>query len=86
MGKKKRQKKLAKKLAEEARKPTPGKILRLMLKTFLLVLGMTLLIATGLALGLDFLKSLWAQLLLYGAAYLLLYRWLMREFLPPPLE
>ncbi len=84
MGKKKRQQKLYKKLAQEARKPTLAKILKLMAKTFVLVLVLSFLIAAGIAAGLDWLKTFWAQLAIYGVGYVLAYRWLMSDFMPPP--
>ncbi len=86
MGKKRRVKKLQKKLQAEARKLTLAKVLKLMGKTFLLVFGISLLLAIGIAYGLDWLKTLWAQILVYGAGYFLAYRWLMSDFLPPPPE
>jgi len=86
VGKKKRQEKLRKKLAAEARKMTLPKLLKLVAKTFALVFAISLLIAFGIAAGLDWLKELWAQILIYGAGYFLAYRWLMSDFLPPPLE
>ena len=86
MGKKRRAKKLQRKLAAEARKLTLPKVLKLMAKTFVLVFGISVLLAFGIAAGLEWLKSLWAQLLVYGAGYFLAYRWLMADFLPPPVE
>lgn len=83
MGKKRRQKKLERKLAEEARKLTWPKVLKLMVKTFLLVLALSLLLSVGLAAGLAWLRTHPAQLAVYGIGYLLAYRWLMSDFLPP---
>ena len=62
---------------------TLPKFLRLMAKTFVLVFGVSLLLAVGIASGLEFLKSFWAQLVVYGIAYFLAYPWLMSDFLPP---
>ena len=57
-----------------------------MAKTFALVFGISVLLALGIASGLDWLKGFWAQALAYGAGYFLAYRWLMADFLPPPVE
>jgi len=86
VGKKRRAKKLQRKLAAEARKLTLPKALKLMAKTFVLVFGISILLAFGIAAGLDWFRSFWAQLLVYGAGYFLAYRWLMADFLPPPVE
>jgi len=86
VGKKRRAKKLQKKLAAEARKLTLPKVLKLMAKTFVLVFGISVLLSLGIAAGLDWLQGLWAQILVYGVGYFLAYRWLMSDFLPPPLE
>ena len=84
MGKRRKLKKRYRKLAEEARRLTWPKALRLAGKTFLLVLGTSLLITAGIVAGLEWLKSTWVQIGVYAAAYFLAYRWLMSDFLPPP--
>jgi len=48
--------------------------------------ALSILLAFGIAAGLDWFRSFWAQLLVYGAGYFLAYRWLMADFLPPPVE
>ncbi len=84
VGKKKKLKKLYQRQLEEAKKPTLGKMLRLLLKTFLLFSAVLILMSVGIAYGLEPLKSWWAQLLVYAAVYILFQPWLMREFRPPP--
>ncbi|AEB10994.1 hypothetical protein [Marinithermus hydrothermalis] len=84
MGKKKRLKKLYRRQLEEARKPTLGKLLRLFLKTFVLIMGLGLLMGVAVGFGLDVFQNFWAQIAVYTLGYVLAYRWLMREFRPPP--
>lgn len=84
VGKKKKLKKLYQRQLEEAKKPTPGKMLRLFLKTFLLFGVLLILMSVGIASGLELLKNWWAQLIVYAGAYILFQPWLMREFRPPP--
>ncbi len=84
VGKKKKQQKRYQRQLEEARKLTFPKMLRLFIKTFALFFGLLLLMTIGISLGLEVLKEWWAQLAVYGVAYVLLQPWLMKDFRPPP--
>ena len=86
VGKKKKLKKLYQRQLEQARKPTLGKMLRLLLKTFLLFSAVLILMSVGIAYGLELLKNWWAQLAVYAVVYIVFQPWLMREFRPPPPE
>ncbi|GEM_PF-964642 len=84
VGKKKKLQKQYQKQLEEARKPTFAKMFKLFIKTFLLFAVLLVLMTLGIFYGLGVLKNWWAQLAVYGAAYVLLQPWLMSDFRPPP--
>jgi sterol desaturase/sphingolipid hydroxylase (fatty acid hydroxylase superfamily) len=89
MSKSKKQRKLAARSAAEARRLTPGKLLRLLLKTLVFALLVSLLVTLLASLGIPVFESLWTQLAVMLVVYLLAYPYLMSEFRPrrvPPTE
>lgn len=90
MGKKKREEKLKKKLLAEWEAKRP-KTLRqalpylpgLFLRTFLVIMGLTLAMALLSLAGLTFFTNFWVQMGVYLAGYLLLQRFILGPLAPP---
>lgn len=82
MSKSKKQRKLETRNAVEARRLTPGKIVRLLLKTLAFALLVSLLVSLLASLGVPVLDSFWMQLAVMLVIYLLAYPYLMSEFRP----
>ena len=82
MSKTTKQRKVDAKALAEARKLTPGKVLRLVLKSLGFAILVSLLIALLSALGVPVLEYFWLQLVVMLGVYILAYPFLMREFRP----
>ncbi len=80
MSKSKKQRKVEHRTSLEARRLTPGKVLRLVLKTLAFALLVSLLISLLASLGLPVLENFWLQLAVMLVIYLLAYPFLMSEF------
>lgn len=82
MSKKSQQRKAEARAREQARRFTPGKIVRLLLKSLAFALTVGLLVTLLTALGLPGIDRLWVQMLLVLGLYLAAYPFLMSEFRP----
>ena len=82
MSKSNKQRKLDRQTLDEARKVTPGKLIRLALKSMLFaVLVATVMLVLSL-LGVPALNNVWVQFIVMLAVYLVAYPILMSEFRP----
>lgn len=82
MSKRKKEQKLERASLEEARKITPGKMLRLLLKSLLFSL-LVVVVMVGLSLlGINAFQNFWVQLGVMVVIYIIAYPFLMREFRP----
>jgi membrane protein implicated in regulation of membrane protease activity len=82
MSKRKRDHKLERAALEEARRITPGKMIRLLLKSLLFSL-LVVVIMVGLSLlGVPAFQNFWVQLVVMVIIYVIAYPFLMREFRP----
>jgi membrane protein implicated in regulation of membrane protease activity len=82
MSKRKRDQKLERAALEEARRITPGKMIRLLLKSLLFSL-LVVVIMVGLSLlGVPAFQNFWVQLVVMVIIYVIAYPFLMREFRP----
>lgn len=70
----------------EARRLTPGKVLRLVLKTLAFAVLVSLLVTLLSALGVPVLQNFWLQLPVMLVVYVLAYPSLMSEFRPKRAE
>jgi len=70
----------------EARRLTPGKVVRLVLKTLAFALLVSLLVTVLSALGVPVLENFWLQLAVMLVVYILAYPFLMSEFRPKRME
>ena len=82
MSKTTKQRKVDAKALAEARRLTPGKVLRLVLKSLGFAILVSLLVALLSALGIPVLESFWLQLAVMLVVYIAAYPFLMREFRP----
>ncbi|MGL4611929.1 MAG: hypothetical protein ACRCYY_20005 [Trueperaceae bacterium] len=80
MSKRKREQKLERASLEEARKITPGKMIRLLLKSLLFSLVVVLVLLGLNLLGLNAFQNFWIQLAVMVVVYIVAYPFLMREF------
>lgn len=80
MSKATKQRKDDSRAALDARRLTPGKVVRLVLKTLAFAMLVSLLITLLSALGVPVLEHFWLQLLVMLGVYLLAYPFLMSEF------
>lgn len=80
MSKSKKQRKVSQRSALEARRLTPGKVLRLVLKTLAFALLVSLLVSLLASLGVPVLENFWLQVAIMLVIYLLAYPYLMSEF------
>ncbi len=80
MSKRNRERKAELKVAQDARKLTPGKVFRLMLKSLVFALAVGLLFAVLSTLGVPYLDRLWVQFGLILLVYVVAYPFLMSEF------
>jgi Ca2+/Na+ antiporter len=82
MSKRKKEQKLERAALEDARKITPGKMLRLLLKSLLFSL-LVVVVMVGLSLlGINAFQNFWVQLGVMVVIYIIAYPFLMREFRP----
>lgn len=82
MSKRKKEQKLERAAIEEARRVTPGKMIRLLLKSLLFSL-LVVVIMVGLnLLGINAFQNFWVQLAVMVVIYIIAYPFLMREFRP----
>jgi membrane protein implicated in regulation of membrane protease activity len=82
MSKRKREEKLERTAVTEARKITPGKMIRLLLKSLLFSL-LVVAVMVGLnLLGIPAFQNFWIQLGVMVVIYVVAYPFLMREFRP----
>ena len=80
MSKKNKERKIEQRAAEEARRITPGKMIRLLLKSLLFSL-LVVVVMVGLSLlGINAFQNFWVQLVVMVVIYALAYPYLMREF------
>jgi uncharacterized membrane protein YdfJ with MMPL/SSD domain len=80
MSKRKREEKLGRTALEEARKITPGKMIRLLLKSLLFSL-IVVVVMVGLSLvGIPAFQNFWIQLGVMVVIYVVAYPFLMKEF------
>ena len=82
MAKETQQRKAAARAAADARRLTPGKVARLVLKTLAFALLVSLLITLLGALGVPALANRWVQFALMLFVYIAAYPFLMSEFRP----
>ena len=80
MSKRNRDRKVELRAAQDARKLTPGKVFRLMLKSLVFALAVGLLFAVLSTLGVPYLDRLWVQFGLIFVVYVVAYPFLMSEF------
>ena len=80
MSKRNRERKAKLRATQDARKLTPGKVFRLMLKSLVFALAVGLLFAVLSTLGVPYLDRLWVQFGLIFLVYLVAYPFLMSEF------
>lgn len=80
MSKTTKQRKADSRAALEARRLTPGKVFRLVLKTLAFALLVSLLITLLSALGVPVLERFWVQLAVMLVVYIVAYPFLMSEF------
>jgi flagellar biosynthesis protein FliQ len=83
MSKSKKQRKVDQREIVEARRLTPGKVLRLVLKSVVFALLVALIVTLLGALGVPITENFWLQLLVMLGVYILAYPYLMSEFRPP---
>jgi uncharacterized membrane protein YdfJ with MMPL/SSD domain len=82
MSKRKKEQKLERATLEEARKITPGKMIRLLLKSLLFSL-LVVVVMIGLNfIGIPAFQNFWIQLGVMVVVYALAYPYLLREFRP----
>jgi len=81
-----KQRKADSQAAVEARRLTPGKVVRLVLKTLAFALLVSLLVTVLSALGVPVLENFWLQLAVMLVVYILAYPFLMSEFRPKRME
>jgi Ca2+/Na+ antiporter len=82
MSKRKKEQKLERAALEDARKITPGKMIRLLLKSLLFSL-LVVVVMVGLSLlGINAFQNFWVQLGVMVVIYIIAYPFLMREFRP----
>jgi uncharacterized membrane protein len=80
MSKKNKERKLERQAVEEARRLTPGKMIRLLLKSLVFsLLVVVVMVALGM-LGINAFQNFWIQLGVMVVIYALAYPYLMREF------
>jgi putative flippase GtrA len=81
MGKKRREEKMRRMAAEKGRPRSWREMLRffpgLFLRTFVVVLGLGIVMALLSTLGLTFFANFWVQAAVYVSGYILLQRWIM---------
>ncbi|MBI5813260.1 MAG: hypothetical protein HZB27_12100 [Meiothermus silvanus] len=86
MGKKRREEKLRRMAAEKARPRSWREMLRffpgLFLRTFVVVLGLGIVMTLLASLGLSFFTNFWVQGAVYVGGYVLLQRWIMGPLHP----
>lgn len=82
MSKKRQRRKAERRSAEEARKITPGKMVRLLLKLVAFAILLTAVVKLFMVLGVAGLGKPWARVVLVFGTYLLAYPVLMSEFRP----
>lgn len=82
MSKGNKQRKVDSRAALEARRLTPGKVLRLVLKTLGFAILVSLLVTLLSAAGVPVLENFWLQLVVMLVVYVLAYPFLMSEFRP----
>jgi uncharacterized sodium:solute symporter family permease YidK len=82
MSKKNQRRKAERRSVEEARKITAGKMVRLLLKSLVFAILLTVVVMVLSSLGVPGLGKFWVQMLLVFGAYLLVYPILMSEFRP----
>ena len=75
-----KERKARRKVQEEARRLTPGKVGRLLLKSFLFALVVGTLLTVTTAFGVPYSDRTWVQFAFIFALYLLFYRWLLSDF------
>ena len=75
-----KERKAQRKAQEEARRLTPSKVGRLLLKSFLFALVVGTLLTVATAFGVPYLDRIWAQFAFIFVLYLLFYRWLLSDF------
>lgn len=80
MSKGNKQRKVDSRAALEARRLTPGKVLRLVLKTLGFAILVSLLVTLLSAAGVPVLENFWLQLAVMLVVYVLAYPFLMSEF------
>ncbi len=86
MSKANKQRKADSRAVLEARRLTPGKVLRLVLKTLAFAVLVSLLVTLLSALGVPVLANFWLQLPVMLVVYVLAYPFLMSEFRPKRAE
>ncbi len=80
MSKKNKERKLEQRAVEEARQITPGKMIRLLLKSLLFSL-LVVVVMVGLSLlGINAFQNFWIQIIVMVVVYTLAYPYLLREF------
>lgn len=82
MSKSSQRRKAEQRAREEARRVTPGKVLRLFLKSVVFAVLVSLLVIVLTVLRMPGLGNVWVQMALVFGAYLLAYPLLMSEFRP----
>jgi hypothetical protein len=80
MSKKSKERKLEQRSLEEARRLTPGKMIRLLLKSLLFSLVVVVVMVGLNLLGINAFQNFWIQLPVMVVIYALGYPYLMREF------
>lgn len=83
MSKKSRERKELRRAQEQARRLTTGKVLRLLLKSLLFAVAVSLVVGLASALGVPGLETFWVQALVVLGLYALAYPVLMSEFRLP---
>ena len=81
-----KQRKADSRAAVEARRLTPGKVVRLVLKTLAFAVLVSLLVTVLSALGVPVLQNFWLQLAVMLVVYIVAYPFLMSEFRPKRTE
>jgi uncharacterized membrane protein len=80
MSKKNKERKLSRQAVEAARQITPGKMIRLLLKSLLFSLLVVLVMVALNMVGINAFQNFWIQLGVMVVVYALAYPYLMREF------
>jgi Ca2+/Na+ antiporter len=80
MSKKNKERKLEQRATEEARQITPGKMIRLLLKSLLFSLVVVVIMVGLNLLGIKAFQNFWIQLAVMVVIYAIAYPYLMREF------